>query len=260
MPMISSDPSSVYSLGAYAASAAMVILPSDVMLAGTCAPSALSAATSTASGFGSGRSDGLPGWHVPPPPSALSPDGFSVVAPQPAASNVAAVQSTVSTDRRVRDTSSLLEPQSWSESSESCHLGCAEHRLRMLRTCHHARGHPVINAATRAVHPVWCVAPSPSPVSPSKNSLNVTCSAHSGESVASIRLPSDGRRPSPFGRNRLASRRARSPPAWPSGTTWPDPVGSSTANWPPWNASIVCSAWTSSAFVGNQTGPRQLEL
>src|SRR5262245_53369186 len=152
MPMISSEPSSVYSLGAYDASVAMVILPSALMAAGTFAPSALSAAASTSSGLGSGRSDGSPVVQLLPA-LALSPDGFSVVAPQPAASSVAAVQSTVSTDRRVRDTSSLLEPQSWSESSESCHLGCAEHRLRMLRTCHHARGHPVINAATRAVHP-----------------------------------------------------------------------------------------------------------
>ena len=46
--------------------------------------------------------------------------------------------------------------------------------------------------ATSAVQPVWCVAPRPSPVSPSKYSLNVGCSLHNGDRLASMRCPSDG--------------------------------------------------------------------
>jgi len=56
------------------------------------------------------------------------------------------------------------------------------------------RERSVNRPATSAVHPVWWVAPRPSPVSPSKYSLNVTWLRQSGDSEASTRLPSDGKR------------------------------------------------------------------
>src|SRR5688500_8095781 len=87
----------------------MVSLPSALTLSGTCPARAVSAATFASSGFGSGTSDASPGVHAAPVPPPSCSAGFSVVAPQPAANRVAAAHSTVNTDRRVRDTSSLLE-------------------------------------------------------------------------------------------------------------------------------------------------------
>lgn len=78
--------------------------------------------------------------------------------------------------------------------------------------------------ATRAVHPVWCVAPRPSPVSPSKYSEKVGCADHSGSGEDSMRLPSDGRRPS-TGRKSAVRPPSMTSAASSSVRQSPEPVG-----------------------------------
>src|SRR6478736_136129 len=80
--------------------------------------------------------------------------------------------------------------------------------------------------ATSAVHPVWCEAPSPRPVSPWKYSLNVGCSVHNGPGPWSRGWLGGG--PSGPGRKSETSRRCSSSATSARLARWPEPRGSST--------------------------------
>ena len=112
--------------------------------------------------------------------------------------------------------------------------------------------------ATSAVHPVWCEAPSPRPVSPWKYSLNVGCSVHNGPAPWSRGWLGGG--PSGPGRKSETRRRCSSSATSARLARWPEPRGSSTVSASPRPSACRRRALTISRLTGSQTGPRQLEL
>src|ERR1044072_7353260 len=171
----------------------MVSLPSDLTFAGTILASASTAGASTTRGLGGSTSDTSPGVHSAPPPPPLCPPlcGFSVVAPQPAASKLAAT-SAVRTDSRVRRDTSSLPRALRSEFSESCQLGCATDSMMMLRTGHHGRFGPDLESSC-----AWWVAPRHLPVSPSdRRTHGVRSATETGLDVSGCTWGTHGRRTS----------------------------------------------------------------
>ena len=93
-----------------------------------------------------------------------------------------------------------------------------------------------ITSAISPVHPVWCVAPSPAPLSPWKYSLNSRLSFQAGSCCILSIQPKQGRRPSGPTVNKEISRSCRSAEIMSSGTVCPEPAGysmvsSSPKNW-----------------------------
>src|SRR5437868_571493 len=87
-----------------------------------------------------------------------------------------------------------------------------------------------MSIATRPVQPVWWLAPSPAPLSPSKYSWKRRYPSRPALPPNRSSWPSHGRRPVALHRNRLIRRRERSSAACPSVRYWPDPVGHSTVH------------------------------
>src|SRR5581483_8633368 len=81
--------------------------------------------------------------------------------------------------------------------------------------------------ATSPVHPVWCAAPSPCPLSPWKYSKNGMLSRNSGRSKR-LSAPNTGRRPDASRRKIAARRRASSSATSARLSMRPEPTGHST--------------------------------
>src|SRR5439155_26181555 len=79
---------------------------------------------------------------------------------------------------------------------------------------HHSSRRGCSSLATRPVHPVWCEAPTPRPVSPWKYSWNNRLSRNAGSSRWRVESPKTGRRPVSSLRNSRVSRRDNSAATW----------------------------------------------
>ena len=107
----------------------------------------------------------------------------------------------------------------------------------------------LVTSAIRPVHPVWCDAPSPAPLSPWKYSLNTRLSARRGRPGAAT-PPKQGRRPSGPG-TKIEIRRSTTRVSWPSrGSSRPARTGrtspTSRCRWQPCrNRCLAVRTWRS---------------
>src|ERR1019366_9308741 len=92
-----------------------------------------------------------------------------------------------------------------------------------------------ITSAISPVHPVWCEAPSPAPLSPWKYSLNSRLSFQAGSCCSRSTHPKQGRRPSGPTVNSEMSRSCRSAEITSRGTLCPEPAGYSMVSSSPKN-------------------------